>query len=290
MNIIDGKAVAEKLKVELVKEIEILKLKNKIPHLAIVLVGEDLVSKTYVNNKINKCKEVGINTTLINLPSSITEDDLLFNIKKLNEDKTIDGYIIQMPLPPHINEINVINKINPLKDVDCFNPVNLGKLLTEDYMFIPATPLGIIELIKFYNIETKGKHVVVLGRSNLVGRPISILLSQKKYPGNATVTLVHSQTENIEKYTQMADILISAIGQPRFVKENMVKQGAVVIDVGTTRVPDNTKKDGSKIVGDVDFENVAPKCSLITPVPGGVGPMTVISLLKNTIIAAKNNL
>lgn len=290
MIIIDGKYVAENLKNELIKEVESLKAKNKVPHLAIILVGDDGASQSYVNSKIKKCSEIGIKTTLIKLPSEVSESLLIQNVCNLNSNEDIDGYIIQLPLPPHINENNVIEKIDPDKDVDCFHPYNLGKLLTEEYLFVPATPLGIIELIKHYNIETTGKHIVVLGRSNLVGRPISILLSQKKHPGNATVTVLHSKSSDIEKYTRSADILIAAIGKPEFVKEDMIKDGAIIIDVGTTRVKDENSKLGWKLVGDVDFNSVARKCSMITPVPGGVGPMTVISLLKNTILAAKNNI
>jgi methylenetetrahydrofolate dehydrogenase (NADP+)/methenyltetrahydrofolate cyclohydrolase len=284
--IIDGKKIASEIKKEIAEEVMKLKAANKkIPHLAAILVGNDGSSETYVANKVKDCKEVGFKSTLIRFESDIDEAELLNKISEMNSDDTIDGFIVQLPLPEHISENKVIEAILPAKDADGFHPVNLGKMVIGLPGYLPATPYGIIELIKRYGIETSGKNCVVLGRSNIVGRPISILLSQKGM--DATVTVVHSRTKDIHKIVHQADIIIAAIGSPAFVKAEMVKNGAVVIDVGTTRISSSETKSGWKLVGDVDFENVAPKCSYITPVPGGIGPMTRVSLLRNTLLAAK---
>lgn len=284
--IIDGKRVASEIKKEIADEVAKLRSSGKkIPHLAAVLVGNDGSSEMYVANKVKDCEEVGFKSTLIRFNDDITEVVLLEKIAELNNDPDVDGFIVQLPLPRHISEKKVIEAIEPRKDVDGFHPVNIGKMVIGLSGYLPATPYGIVELIKRYNIETAGMNCVVIGRSNIVGRPVSILLSQKGM--DATVTVVHSRTKNIENIIRNADIIITAIGSPAFVKESMVKQGAVVIDVGTTRISSTTTKSGFKLVGDVDFERVAPRCSYITPVPGGVGPMTRVSLLRNTLIAAK---
>jgi methylenetetrahydrofolate dehydrogenase (NADP+)/methenyltetrahydrofolate cyclohydrolase len=283
--LIDGKKIAAEIKQEIAKEV--LKLKShgrKIPHLAAILVGNDASSETYVANKVKDCEEVGFKSTLLRLNNTVTEEFLLRKIMELNEDKDIDGFIVQLPLPTHISEHRVIEAIDPEKDADGFHPVNIGRMMIGLPGYLPATPYGIVELIKRYNIQTSGKNCVVIGRSNIVGRPISILLSQKGL--DATVTLVHSRTRNIKDIILNADIIIAAIGSPGFVTAEMIKEGAVVIDVGTTRIASSETKSGYKLVGDVDFEKVAPKCSFITPVPGGVGPMTRVSLLRNTLIAA----
>jgi methylenetetrahydrofolate dehydrogenase (NADP+)/methenyltetrahydrofolate cyclohydrolase len=284
--IIDGKKVAAEIKQEIAEEVS--RLKNggfKIPHLAAILVGNDGSSETYVANKVKDCEEVGFKSTLQRFEDDIPETVLLEKIAELNNDDDIDGFIVQLPLPGHISEKKVIEAIDPQKDADGFHPVNLGKMVIGLPGYLPATPFGIIELIKRYGIETSGRNCVVIGRSNIVGRPVSILLSQKGM--DATVTVVHSRTRNIQNIISQADIIIAAIGSPAFVKAEMVKEGAVVIDVGTTRIPSSLTKSGFKLVGDVDFENVAPKCSYITPVPGGVGPMTRVSLLRNTLLAVK---
>jgi methylenetetrahydrofolate dehydrogenase (NADP+)/methenyltetrahydrofolate cyclohydrolase len=286
--IIDGKKIATEIKQEIAAEVAMLKVAGKkIPHLAAILVGNNSSSETYVANKVKDCKEVGFKSTLLRFGSDVTEAVLLDKIAELNNDKDVDGFIVQLPLPGHISESKVIEAIDPRKDSDGFHPVNLGKMMIGLPGYLPATPFGIVELIKKYRIETSGKNCVVIGRSNIVGRPVSILLSQKGM--DATVTVVHSRTKNIQNIVSQADIIIAAIGSPAFVTAEMVKVGAVVIDVGTTRIKSPESKSGYKLVGDVDFENVAPKCSYITPVPGGVGPMTRVSLLRNTLIAAKKD-
>ena len=291
MQLIDGKKVSEEIKQELAKEVELLKnVGKKTPHLAAVLVGNDGGSVTYVNNKVKDCAQVGYKSTLLRFEDTISEDFLLDQVKKLNEDNDIDGFIVQLPLPEHINEQKVIEAIDPRKDVDGFHPVNIGRSVIGMPAYVSATPAGIVELIKRYNIETKGKHCVVVGRSNIVGRPVSVLMSLKNYPGDATVTLCHSRTKNMAEMTRQADILIAALGSPGFITGDMVKEGVVVIDVGTTRVKSDLTKSGFKLQGDVDFDTVAPKSSYITPVPGGVGPMTRASLLINTLKAARKEI
>lgn len=287
MQLIDGKAVAAAIKEEIVAEVKsIMASGGKQPHLAAVLVGHDGGSETYVKNKVLACEQCGFKSTLIRFEDDITEEELLNCVKQLNEDSDVDGFIVQLPLPKHINEQRIIEAIDYRKDVDGFHPINVGRMSIGLPCFISATPLGIITLLQRYNIQTSGKRCVVLGRSNIVGKPMAQLMLQKEY-GDSTVTVCHSRTKNIEEICREADIIIAAIGIPGFVKENMVKEGAVVIDVGTTRVPDATRKSGFRLSGDVDFENVSSKCSFITPVPGGVGPMTICSLMKNTLIAGK---
>jgi len=286
--LINGKEIASLIRQEIAKEVaQIQKEGKNIPHLAAILVGNDPSSQTYVANKVRDCAEVGFRSTLITYDSTVTEDILLQKIDELNSNADIDGFIVQIPLPRHISENKIIESINPSKDVDGFHPVNIGKMVLGLPGYLPATPYGIIELIKRYKIEVSGKKCVVIGRSNIVGRPISILLSQKGM--DATVTVAHSRTTNIIDILKESDIIIAALGSPSFIKAEMVKEGAVVIDVGTTRVEDPGKKSGWRLAGDVDFVNVAPRCSYITPVPGGVGPMTRVSLLRNTLIAAKRN-
>jgi methylenetetrahydrofolate dehydrogenase (NADP+)/methenyltetrahydrofolate cyclohydrolase len=281
--IIDGKKIASEIKREIAAEVTKLRTAGKkIPHLAAILVGNNGSSETYVAYKVKDCEEVGFKSTLLRFGNDLTENVLLDKISELNNDKDVDGFIVQLPLPAHISEHKVID---PMKDSDGFHPVNLGRMMIGLSGFLPATPFGIVELIKRYHIETSGKNCVVIGRSNIVGRPVSILLSQKGM--DATVTVIHSRTKNIKDFVSQADIIIAAIGSPGFVTAEMVKEGAVVIDVGTTRIKSIDTKSGYKLVGDVDFENVATKCSYITPVPGGVGPMTRVSLLRNTLIAAK---
>ncbi len=283
--LIDGKKIASEIKSEIAGQVSLLKNEGKkIPHLAAILVGENASSKSYVANKVKDCEEVGFRSTLIKLDTATTESFLLDKIKELNNDNDIDGFIVQLPLPGHISELKVIETIDPAKDADGFHPVNLGKMIIGLPCFLPATPYGIVELLKRYNISTSGKNCVVIGRSNIVGRPVSILLSQKGM--DATVTVIHSRTKNLKEIVIQADIIIAAIGSPHFVTADMVKEGAVIIDVGTTRVIDTEAKSGFRLTGDVDFENVASKCSFITPVPGGVGPMTRVSLLRNTLTAA----
>lgn len=287
MQLIDGKAVAAAIKEEIAAEVKsIMASGGKQPHLAAVLVGHDGGSETYVKNKVLACEQCGFKSTLIRFEDDITEEELLNCVKQLNEDIDVDGFIVQLPLPKHINEQRIIEAIDYRKDVDGFHPINVGRMSIGLPSFISATPLGIITLLQRYNIQTSGKRCVVLGRSNIVGKPMAQLMLQKEY-GDSTVTVCHSRTKNIEEICREADIIIAAIGIPGFVKENMVKEGAVVIDVGTTRVPDTTRKSGFRLSGDVDFENVSAKCSFITPVPGGVGPMTICSLMKNTLIAGK---
>ena len=287
MQLIDGKAVAAAIKEEIAAEVKsIMASGGKQPHLAAILVGHDGGSETYVKNKVLACEQCGFKSTLIRFEDDIIEEELLNCVKQLNEDSDVDGFIVQLPLPKHINEQRIIEAIDYRKDVDGFHPINVGRMSIGLPCFISATPLGIITLLQRYNIETSGKRCVVLGRSNIVGKPMAQLMLQKEY-GDSTVTVCHSRTKNIEEICREADIIIAAIGIPGFVKENMVKEGAVVIDVGTTRVPDATRKSGFRLSGDVDFENVSSKCSFITPVPGGVGPMTICSLMKNTLIAGK---
>ena len=286
-NLIDGKKTASLIKLEIAAEVaQRVKAGRKIPHLAAILVGDNGSSETYVNNKVKDCAEVGFKSTLIRLKNEISEQELINKITELNNNPDVDGFIVQLPLPDHITENKIIEAINPDKDADGFHPVNIGKMVIGLPGYLPATPFGIIELLKRYNIETSGKECVIIGRSNIVGRPLSILLSQKGV--DATVTVVHSRTKDIQSHIRKADIIIAALGSPGFVKADMVKTGAVVIDVGTTRVPSSESKSGWKFAGDVDFENVAPKCSYITPVPGGVGPMTRVALLKNTLMAVRN--
>ena len=286
MTLIDGKKIAAEIKQEIADEVKnIIKNGGKRPHLAAILIGHDGGSETYVAYKIKDCEEVGFKSSLIRYEDSVTEEELLIKIQELNSDNDIDGFIVQLPLPKHIAEQKVIEAINPKKDVDGFHPVNVGRMVIGLPSFVSATPFGIVELIKRYKIETGGKNCVVLGRSNIVGRPVSILMSHKSI--NATVTVAHSRTENLEEVCRNADILIAAIGVPEFVKGNMVKEGAIVIDVGTTRVPSTETKSGFKLKGDVLFDEVAHKCSCISPVPGGVGPMTRVALLRNTLLSAK---
>ena len=287
MIILDGKKTSNDIKAEIAESVkEIIANGLRPPHLAAVIVGDDGASLTYVGSKVRACKRVGFESTLIKLPESISENELLEKVNELNNDENIDGYIVQLPLPKHIDSQKILMAVDADKDVDGFHPTNFGKMALSLPTFISATPFGIMELLKRYNVETSGKHTVVIGRSDIVGRPISILMSQKSNPGNSTVTLAHSRTKNIEELTKQADIIISALGVPNFVKEDMVKDGAVIVDVGITRVADNSVK-GYKIVGDVDYENVSKKSSYITPVPGGVGPMTIAMLLKNTLLAYK---
>ena len=286
MEIIDGKKISNQIKEEIKVEVDSLKaLGKKIPHLAAVIVGEDGASLTYVGSKVRSCKQVGFNSTLVKLAESITENELLDEIYILNNNDLIDGFIVQLPLPKHIDEQKILLAIDPNKDVDGFHPTNFGKMALNMRTFIPATPYGIIELIKRYGIETSGKHTVVIGRSHIVGRPISILMNNKGQGGDSTVTVVHSKTKNIEFYTKNADILVSALGIPEYVKEHMVKNNVVIIDVGITRVKDHKSEKGYVIKGDVDFDSVSKKASYITPVPGGVGPMTIAMLLKNTLLS-----
>ncbi len=291
MEIIDGKAISKQIKDEIKDKIDRIKAEGgNIPHLAAILVGHDGASETYVRNKEKACEKTGIKSTVLRFEDNISESDLLREVNKLNNDDDIDGFIVQLPLPDHIDEQKIVEAIKPEKDVDGFHPVNIGRMTLGMPAYISATPFGIINLLKRYNIETEGKHVVVLGRSNIVGRPVSILLGQKSTPGNATVTLCHSRTKNLKSITANADILIVALGKAKYVKADMVKNGAVVIDVGITRVKSDKTKSGWKLLGDVDFDDVAPKCSYITPVPGGVGPMTIVALLHNTVAASKHDI
>jgi len=286
--LIEGKVIAEQVKAEIAEEVNSIKEQGgKIPHLAAILVGHDGASETYVAYKQKDCSQVGIESSLFQYEEQLTEKELLDKIDEINRDDQIDGLIVQLPLPDHISEQKVIERIDPRKDVDGFHPVNVGRMVIGLPSYISATPAGILELIKRYKIDTVGKSCVVIGRSNIVGKPMSILLSQKRYPGNATVTICHSKTKDIDEIARNADIVIAAMGQAGFLTANMVKEGAVVIDVGITRVPSDKTKSGWKLIGDVKFDEVAPKTSFITPVPGGVGPMTRVALLKNTLLAAK---
>lgn len=290
MEILDGKKVSNDIKDEIAAEV--LKMKErgeKVPHLAAVLVGNDGASLTYVGSKVRACERIGFESTLVKMPSTTSEIELLTKIKELNENEDIDGFIVQLPLPPQIDTQKVLLAVDPDKDVDGFHPMNFGKMALDMSTFIPATPFGILELLERYNVDTKGKHTVVIGRSHIVGRPMSILMGRKGWPGNSTVTLTHSHTKNITQIISQADIVISALGVPDFLKAEMVKDDAVVIDVGITRVADDSNPKGYKIVGDVDFENVSKKASFITPVPGGVGPMTIAMLLKNTLLARERH-
>lgn len=291
MTLIDGKAVSAQIKEEIAAEVkELIAKGGKQPHLAAILVGHDGGSETYVAAKVKACEVCGFKSTLIRYEADVTEEELINKVKELNNDQDIDGFIVQLPLPKHIAEQQVIEAIDYRKDVDGFHPINVGRLSIGLPCYISATPNGILELIKRYKIETSGKKCVVLGRSNIVGKPMASLLMQKAYPGDATVTVCHSRSKNIKEECLKADIIIAALGQPEFLKEDMVKEGAVVIDVGTTRLPSSKTKSGFKLHGDVDFNLVASKCSFITPVPGGVGPMTIVSLMKNTLLAAKKEI
>lgn len=291
MILLDGKKIADEIKAEIAREVEEIKVKGgKVPFLVAILVGHDGGSETYVANKERSCAQVGFRSKVLRFEDTITEAELLSEIEKFNKDPEVDGFIVQMPLPKHISEQKVIESIDPRKDVDGFHPLNVGRMTIGLPSYISATPDGIIELLRRYKIETSGKHCVVLGRSNIVGRPISNLLSLKAYPGDCTVTVCHSRTKNIPEITRTADILVVALGQAQFVTADMVKEGAVVIDVGITRIPSDKTKSGWKLLGDVKFDEVAPKCSYITPVPGGVGLLTIVSLLKNTLKAAKKEI
>ena len=286
MQLLDGKKTSEDIKNEIAAEVTLMKQRGeKVPHLAAVIVGNDGASLTYVGSKVKACERVGFESTLIKLPSTISETELLMKIKQLNLDANIDGFIVQLPLPEQIDTQKVIMAIDPSKDVDGFHPENFGKMALDMTTFIPATPFGILELLERYEVETKGKHTVVIGRSHIVGRPMSILMGRKGFPGNSTVTVTHSHTKGLAEITRQADIIITALGVPNFLKADMVKDGVVIIDVGITRVPDETSAKGYVITGDVDFDSVSPKASHITPVPGGVGPMTIAMLLKNTLLA-----
>lgn len=289
MQLIDGKKISSDILDEISLEVKELKASGKkVPHLAAVLVGDDGASQTYVAAKVKACERVGFESTLVRLPAATSEKELLETVNELNANTAIDGYIVQMPLPKHINEQKIIESISPEKDVDGFHPQSVGKMALNLPTYLPATPYGIIQLLKRYNIPTEGKHCVVIGRSNIVGSPMSILMARNSNPGNCTVTLCHSKTHNLNELTLQADIIIIALGRPEFLTANMVKEGAVVIDVGITRVASTQTKSGFKLLGDVKFDEVAPKCSYITPVPGGVGPMTIASLLMNTLLAVNS--
>ncbi|MFY9310442.1 MAG: bifunctional methylenetetrahydrofolate dehydrogenase/methenyltetrahydrofolate cyclohydrolase FolD [Bacteroidia bacterium] len=289
--ILDGKFISQQIQDELYLEVNRIKEKGgKIPHLAAVLVGNDGASETYVAAKVKACEKVGFNSTLVRLPETTTEQELLDKIELLNSDDEIDGYIVQLPLPKHINEHKIVEAVAPEKDVDGFHPQNVGRMALNLPTYLPATPYGIVQLLERYKIETSGKHCVVLGRSHIVGSPMSILMARNAFPGNCTVTLCHSRTANLKEFTQKADILIVALGKPEFVTADMVKDGVVVVDVGITRIASNTTKSGFKLVGDVHYDSVLPKASYITPVPGGVGPMTIASLLVNTLKASKKEI
>lgn len=290
MNLLDGKLVSQAVKDDLkTKTSQLRESGRKIPHLAAILVGNNGASETYVASKVKSCEEIGFRSTLTRLEEQISEEELLQQIKQLNDDADVDGILVQLPLPKHISEQKVIDTIAAEKDVDGFHPVSVGRMVQGLPSFLPATPYGILLLLEHYKIETKGKHAVVIGRSNIVGRPISILLNRNAYPGNCTVTVCHSHTPNLKEICQQGDIIIAALGKPEFLTADMVKEGAVVVDVGITRVKDDTKKSGFAIKGDVAFHEVAPKCSYITPVPGGVGPMTIAALLMNTYNSATRN-
>jgi methylenetetrahydrofolate dehydrogenase (NADP+)/methenyltetrahydrofolate cyclohydrolase len=288
MVILDGKATSDKIKQEIAQMVK-EKVANggKRPHLVAILVGNDGASQTYVSNKERACAQVGFNSTLHRFPAEITQEELINKIVEINHNNDVDGLIVQLPLPDHIDEDAVINAIHPSKDVDGFHPENVGKMTLGLPTFVPATPYGILRLLEEYGVETSGKHCVIIGRSNIVGRPLANLMSLKDNPGNCTVTICHSNTKNIENYTKQADIIIAALGSPRFLKGDMISEGTVIVDVGITRVADATKKTGYRLEGDVDFDSVAPKASYITPVPGGVGPMTIVSLMVNTLKAAE---
>lgn len=291
MEILDGRAISKQLKEEIAAEVAAMVANgHRPPHLAVILVGNNAASETYVNAKVKACEATGFESSMIHFPPEISQDALLQAIDDLNEDEGLDGFIIQLPLPKHIEEKEVIERVLPTKDVDGFHPINVGKMSLGLDAFISATPGGIVELLKRYEIETEGKHCVVLGRSNIVGAPMAMLMRRNGYPGNCTVTVAHSRTRNLNEICLQADILIAAIGKPDFVKANMVKEGAVVVDVGINRVDDATRPRGYRLTGDVDFAEVSPRCSYITPVPGGVGPMTIAYLLNNTMIAARKRM
>ena len=288
MQLLDGKKTADDIKNEIAAEVQSIKaVGGKVPHLAAVIVGSNGASLTYVGSKVKSCQQIGFDSTLVALPETITEAELLDKIAELNEDDNLDGFIVQLPLPKHINEEKILMAINPDKDVDGFHPTNFGKMALDMETFIPATPFGIMQLLERYKVETAGKHTVVIGRSHIVGRPMSILMSRKGNPGDSTVTLTHSRTKNLAEFTKNADIIITALGVPEFLKGDMVKDGVVIIDVGITRVDDASHPKGYVIKGDVDFAEVSKKSSFITPVPGGVGPMTIAMLLQNTLLARK---
>lgn len=288
MEILDGKLTSACIKEEIAQDVaKFVASGGRKPHLAAVLVGENGASLTYVNAKVKACEQVGFDSTLVQLPVSISEEALLSEIDKLNKDASLDGFIVQLPLPDHIDESKVTMAINPKKDVDGFHPENIGLMALNLPTFLPATPFGIVQMLERYQVETSGKHCVVVGRSHIVGSPMSILMARNAYPGNCTVTLTHSRTVNLKEICGTADILIVALGKPEFITAEYVKEGAVIVDVGITRIADDSKKSGFKLLGDVKFDEVAPKCAFITPVPGGVGPMTIVSLLKNTLQAAK---
>lgn len=291
MQLIDGKKIADDIKREIAAEVaEMVARGEKRPHLAAILVGHDGGSETYVAHKVKACEQCGFKSTLIRFENDVTEETLLETIEQLNNDNDVDGFIVQLPLPRHISEQRIIEAIDYRKDVDGFHPVNVGRMSIGLPCFLSATPAGIMELLARYQIPTKGARCVVLGRSNIVGKPVATLMMQKHTPGDATVTVCHSATKNLKEICREADIIIAALGQPGFVTADMVKPGATIIDVGTTRVPDATKKSGFRLSGDVDFDNVAPLCSYITPVPGGVGPMTIVSLMKNTLLAGRHDI
>ncbi|WP_417289839.1 bifunctional 5,10-methylenetetrahydrofolate dehydrogenase/5,10-methenyltetrahydrofolate cyclohydrolase [Corallibacter sp.] len=291
MTILDGKKISNDIKDEIAEEVKKMKDKGeKVPHLAAVIVGNDGASLTYVASKVRACERVGFESTMVRMSNTTSEIELLDKIEELNENPEIDGFIIQLPLPKQIDTQKVLLAVNPDKDVDGFHPMNFGRMALDMSTFIPATPFGILELLDRYRVDTKGKHTVVIGRSHIVGRPMSILMGRKGFPGNSTVTLTHSHTKNITQITSQADIIISALGVPNFLKAEMVKDDAVIIDVGITRVPDDSTEKGYRITGDVDFENVSKKASFITPVPGGVGPMTIAMLLKNTLLARERHM
>ena len=290
MTILDGKKTSNDIKDEIAKTVKLLKLEGKkTPHLAAILVGTDGASMTYVNAKVKACERVGFNSTLIDLPENTSEETLLKNIENLNKDNDIDGFIVQLPLPKHIDEQKVLMAVNPDKDVDGFHPINVGRMTLDLPCFLPATPFGIMESLERYKVETSGANVVVIGRSHIVGRPMSILMSQKRNAGNATVTVAHSRTKNLSEITRKADIIVAALGIPEFLTGDMVKDGVTIIDVGITRVPDETKPRGYRLAGDVHFESVSKKAAFITPVPGGVGPMAIAMLLQNTLLACQRN-
>ena len=290
MTILDGKETSKQLQLEIAESVTSLKEKgHKAPHLAAILVGTDGASMTYVSSKVKACERVGFNSTLIELPETTSEEKLLSEIESLNTNNDIDGFIVQLPLPKHIDEQKVLMAVNPDKDVDGFHPTNVGRMTLDLPSFLPATPFGILELLERYEVQTSGMHVVVIGRSHIVGRPMSILMSQKRPAGNATVTVAHSRTSNLKELTLQADIIVAALGIPEFLTGDMVKEGVVIVDVGITRIEDASKKRGYRLAGDVHFETVAPKSSFITPVPGGVGPMTIAMLLKNTLLACERN-
>ncbi len=288
MQILDGAAVSAHIRQQLAQEVTVLKQHGKkIPHLAVIIVGNNPASEAYVGAKVRACEELGFESTLLKFPDDITEAFLLEQVHRLNDDSAVDGILVQLPLPPQILPDVVINNIDPTKDVDGFHPVNQGKMLLGQPSFLPATPYGILLMLEHYQIDVTGKHCVVIGRSNIVGTPMTVLLSRNANPGNATVTICHSKTRNLKEICQSADVIVAAIGRPKFVTADMVKDGVVVIDVGINRIEDSTRKSGSRLVGDVDFDGVAPKCSFITPVPKGVGPMTIAGLMKNTLLAAQ---